>query len=111
MAEPTEDRRGWHGPLADLEQALDAWGHAHPTATLADIEQAVDGQVRVIRARIIADLAGAVTPITACPTCGEALLPRGSHTRTLRTAGEQPLPLTRQYATCSGCGAGLFPPG
>lgn len=111
MTEHRADCRGWQAPLADLEQALDAWGHAHPTATLAEIEQAVDGQVRAIRARIIADLAGAVTPITACPTCGEPLIQRGTHTRTLRTADEQLLPLTRQYATCSGCGTGLFPPG
>lgn len=107
----TDERPRWQAPLVAMGQAVDAWGSAHPEATLTEIEQAVDQQMRVVRAQMIADLAGSVTPVDTCPTCGEHLLRRGVHTRTLLSADEQPLPLTRDYATCSGCGAGLFPPG
>jgi hypothetical protein len=111
MSPVLEGPTRWQEALGELEQAVDAWGHAHPEATLTEIEHLVDQHVQRLRARMVADLAAAVTPLAVCPHCGERLRSRGTHTRTLRGAADQPLPLTRQYATCSGCGAGLFPPG
>jgi ribosomal protein S27AE len=46
-----------------------------------------------------------------CPQCGTLLTAQGTPTRTLVTEHDQTIELSRSYATCPQCGAGLFPPG
>lgn len=96
--------------MVEVEQEVRVWQAAHPTATLAEMERALDQQLRPVRARLLADLAAAAPPAELCPTCGERLVGRGLRTRTLTTQGDEPLALTRRYASCPACGAGLFPP-
>jgi len=47
----------------------------------------------------------------ACPACRGGLEARGMHERQVVTQGDRVVRLRRQYATCSACGTGLFPPG
>ena len=98
-----------------------AWRQQHPTATLREIETTIDERLARLRAQMLqdtalasaaADLAGvAAEERPGCPDCGQRLQPRGQQVRHLTTAHEQPVVLTRSYATCPACGAGLFPPG
>jgi predicted RNA-binding Zn-ribbon protein involved in translation (DUF1610 family) len=102
-------------PADPAKLAIDAdlrrWRAAHPAATFTEIEQAVDARMRAVRADLLAELAGAEGDAAPrCPACGHGLVQRGTHTRTLWTQGEAPVALTRSYATCPACGAGLFPP-
>lgn len=94
-----------------MEGEVRAWRAAHPTATLTEIEAAVDVRFQALRAELLGELA-TETPVTAepCPHCGGPLIQRGTHTRSIVTQGDQPVPLTRAYATCPACGDGLFPP-
>lgn len=95
---------------------LDAWRAAHPQATFAEIEEAVEERVRQVRVQMLASVLAAPTPETSdhaparCPVCGETMQARGRRTRTVTVEGGHPLPLTRTYAVCPGCGTGLFPP-
>jgi len=92
---------------ADLRR----WRAAHPAATFTEIEAAVDTRMRAVRADLLAELAGEDAAVAGrCPDCGAPLVRRGAHTRTLWTQGERPVAVTRSYATCPACGAGLFPP-
>ncbi len=98
-----------------------AWRQQHPTATLREIETTIDERLAKLRAQMLQDtaLASAAADLTGvaaeerpvCPACGQRLQPRGQQVRQLTTAHEQPVVLTRSYATCPACGAGLFPPG
>ena len=98
-----------------------AWRQQHPTATLREIETTIDERLSKLRARMLQDTAlasaaddlGAVAAAArpACPDCGQRLQPRGQQVRHLTTTHEQPVVLTRSYATCPTCGTGLFPPG
>jgi len=99
--------------LADTAIAAEVrvWRRAHPDATLTEIEQALDARLDAARAELLAEVAGDVPEEEArWPGCGERLVRRGVRTRTLRTAGDAPLELTRAYLSCPACGAGLFPP-
>jgi YgiT-type zinc finger domain-containing protein len=113
----------WAGRWRELSEevltGMQDWRAAHPRATFAEIEAAVDERLNGLRARMLeeAALASAVTDLGTrgaerppCPTCGQALQPRGKHTRTLTVQGEQAVRLRRHYAVCSACGTGLFPP-
>jgi ribosomal protein S27AE len=74
-----------------------------------------------VRARMLEDaaLASAASDLSAasagerpvCPHCGVPLEAHGQETRDLTTTGNQTVRLTRTYAVCPACGAGLFPPG
>lgn len=103
--------------LSAFDAELRAWRVAHPEATLTEIEQALDTRLRALRADLLATLAATDAPdasragmATPCPACGRPVVARGRHRRTLTTTGDQPLPLTRRYATCPACGYGFFPP-
>ncbi len=101
----------WQRAVAAVEPELRVWRASHPDATLTEIEQALDARLNLARAALLAEAAHDVPPDEArCPQCGEALVGRGSRTRTLRTAGDAPLVLTRAYLSCPACGAGLSPP-
>jgi len=98
-----------------------AWRQQHPRATLREIETTIDERLAKLRAQMLQDtaLASAAADLASvaaeerplCPACGQRLQPRGQQVRHLTTAHEQPVILTRSYATCPACGAGLFPPG
>jgi hypothetical protein len=107
----TESSDRWPALLAEAERELRRWRRAHPDATLTEIEAALDGRLRQLRTGLLGDLAAdAPAGAERCLDCGEALVRRGDRPRTLRTQGEQALTLTRPYASCPACGAGLFPP-
>lgn len=96
----------------DIAAAMRHWRQAHPHATLTEIERELDRQWRAVRADLLADVARARgDDVGVCPTCGTALVRRGEHERTLRTDGDQAITLSRAYAWCPVCHAGLFPPG
>jgi len=98
-------------PLARLTDELQAWRAAHPEATLTELEEALDARLDVVRAELLVDLAVITPSSTTCSTCGQALVRRGQHARTLTTRGGVDLTLERVYLTCPACGDGLFPPG
>ena len=109
-------RERWLAETAERFAALDAWRQAHPKATWAEIEAAVEAQLGPLRAALLrdtalaseaADLSG-VRP--SCPDCGARLRAAGAHRRHLRGEQDEGLALTRHYARCPACGAGLFPP-
>lgn len=107
----------WEGGAQAVLLGLREWRAAHPTATLAAIEAELDGRWAVLRGQMLADLAlaSAATDLAAgtaaCPECGGALRDEGPRERTLHTAGQAPVTLRRDYATCTRCGHRLFPPG
>ena len=120
--EATTLAAGWAALAATVADELTAWRQAHPRATLAEIETAVQQGLSQLQARYLTDLVSATasadlaaTPSAerpACPQCGGALQARGRQPRRLLTPGQAaPLTITRSYAVCSACGAGLFPPG
>jgi predicted RNA-binding Zn-ribbon protein involved in translation (DUF1610 family) len=98
--------------LAAIEERMHAWRLAHPQATLTEIEAELDRQLHAARAQLLAAVAGqTATVANACPDCGERLVQRGRHARTLVSTGDEPVCLTRAYTRCPRCGNGLFPPG
>jgi hypothetical protein len=109
----------WARLTAQALAEMGDWRAAHPRATLAEIEREVDARLATARAKLleaaaVADPAGgpargAEPP--RCPDCGAALVVEGPRTRRLRTAHEREIALTRVYARCPACGAGVFPPG
>jgi len=99
--------------LAGTELAADPrrWRRVHPDATLTEIEQALDARLAPARAGLLAEVAGDIpNDEERCPGRGGRLARRGDRTRTPRTHGDAPVPLTRPYLSCPACGAGLFPP-
>ena len=88
--------RRWQQTTAEIETELREWRAAHPEATLTEIETALDARLQAARAELLAKVA-VDAPETAerCPDCGGPMQRRGNHTRTLRTTGDQPLPLSR----------------
>jgi hypothetical protein len=114
------DEHTWHRMTEEITAGMHDWRLLHPKATLREIEHELDTRWAHVRARMLEDLAlaSAATNWTTapdgqqptCPDCGQPLQPRGADTRTLQTHGGEVVTLERQYATCSACGAGLFPP-
>lgn len=108
-----EEAEGAWRQLADEAFThLTAWRREHPKATFAEIEAATDRHLAAMRARVVRDVAlasAAVGTPTTCPACGARMQARGTETRTLVTAHDQAVPLTRTRAVCPACGAGLFP--
>jgi hypothetical protein len=100
-----------------LQAELRAWRIAHPHATFAEIEAVVEAQLGRLRAQLIAEtvppgqdaVRDPVRP--TCPACAVPLVERGTHPRTVRVLGDQPVTLHRPYWTCPRCGGGVFPPG
>jgi YgiT-type zinc finger domain-containing protein len=108
----------WHDLAEEAWAGLAEWRQQHPRATLREIEQAVDERLASLRARMVQDaaLASASTDPPAngdrprCPECGGPMHLEGARTRRLRTTHERAITLTRTYARCPACGAGVFPP-
>ncbi|HEX2187063.1 MAG TPA: hypothetical protein VHN78_16330 [Chloroflexota bacterium] len=120
--DPTQQRAAAWATLAEAAFGeVTAWRRQHPTATLREIELMIDERLAKLRAQMLQDtaLSSAAADLRTvgeedgpvCPDCGQRLRPRGQQVRHLTTAHEQPVVLTRSYATCPACGAGLFPPG
>jgi hypothetical protein len=112
--QPPDDEAVWERQAARVRADLRAWRAAHPRATLAQIEQEVDRRMAAARAGLVEALALA-GPAEAspppCPECGGPMAWDGERVRRLTTAHDQAVALTRRYARCPACGAGLFPPG
>ena len=110
----------WQPSSRQVIRAMKEWRRQHPKATFQEIESALDGELARLRAEMLRDLALtspnadlAQTPAAerpTCPSCGASLEAQGQQTRTLWTEHDQAIELTRSYATCPQCGAGLFPP-
>lgn len=120
----------WGALAAEAFLGVKEWRLQHPKATFAEIEAAVDERLSAVRARMLEDvaLASAAAAVSdsplvarpACPVCtGRAtggsgagrLEARGRHAREVTVTYGRPVTLTREYAVCSVCGTGLFPPG
>jgi len=99
--------------MAAVAPMMQAWRAAHAAATLAEIEAELDQHLAGARAALLTELVAETTATVPpmCPACGHRLVQRGPHTRALYTAGGGLISLTRPYARCPACGAGLFPPG
>jgi predicted RNA-binding Zn-ribbon protein involved in translation (DUF1610 family) len=106
-----------------IHEVLDGmrdWRQAHPRASFAAIEQEVEARLARLRAHLVeeAALAAAGAEVGAleagarprCPDCGQELVERGQHERTLTIRGDQAVRLRRSYAICPTCGVGRFPP-
>ena len=128
----------WDALAAEAFVGLKEWRLQHPKATFAEIEVAVDERLSAVRARMLEDVALASAAATvsntpledrpACPVCAGAvdttdgaggrgapgagwLEARGQHAREVTVTYGKAVTLTREYAVCSVCGTGLFPPG
>jgi uncharacterized protein with PIN domain len=111
----------WQRLSQEVMHAMTEWRRQHPRATLHEMETALDGQLARLRAQMLQDtalsspradlirLSEAERP--RCSACGVRLEAQGRQARTLVTEHDQTIELTRSYATCPRCGAGLFPPG
>lgn len=111
----------WQREAEAILTGVKEWRQQHPRATLREIEEAVDERLNAARAHLLEDLA--LTSRAAdlqdkqlgerprCPTCGTVLEPRGKQRRSVQVHGGHTLNLERDYAACSACQAGLFPPG
>ena len=110
----------WQQEVDLVLTGVKEWRVQHPRATLHEIEAALDERWATARARLLQDLAlasaaakvddGADGERPHCPQCGQPLEARGEEERTLTTSYNQPITLTRSYAYCPACQAGLFPP-
>jgi hypothetical protein len=105
----------WEGGAQAVFLGLRERRALHPRATLAEIEAELDRRWAARRGQMLADLAlasaAAESGATACPHCGGVLRDEGERERTLVTAGQAPVALRRDYATCTGCGYRFPPPG
>lgn len=125
----------WGALAAEAFLGIKEWRLQHPKATFAEIEVAVDERLSTVRARMLEDvaLASAAAAVSdlplvarpACPVCagttGSAttgaatghgrLEARGRHAREVTVTYGKTVTLTRDYAVCSVCETGLFPPG
>jgi hypothetical protein len=120
---PTLDEleQRWQPMSQDMLHAMREWRQQHPRATFQEMESSLDMQLARLRAQILQDLAlsspSADLPTMPeserprCAACGTRLEAQGRQTRTLLTEHDQTIELSRSYATCPECGAGLFPPG
>jgi YgiT-type zinc finger domain-containing protein len=108
----------WRHLTEEVLSGMKEWRQAHPKATLREIETALDAKLATVRARMLEDVALASRAAdlvasgerAACPRCGQPMEARGQEERTLTTTGDQEVVLSRSYAVCPACGAGLFPP-
>lgn len=111
----------WEALAAEVLMGIKDWRTQHPRATFTEIEQELDQELSRLRTRLLEDVAlasvatdgaGASGEARAtCPTCGGTLVARGQATRAVTVTHNQTVTLPRQYAVCSRCGAGVFPPG
>jgi hypothetical protein len=95
----------WEALSRALQQAIEEWRQAHPTATLDEIESSIDTHLAPLRAKLVEataqrsqrrdwqHLETAKPPL--CATCGAALVARGQHRRQLQTTGGASIELER----------------
>lgn len=120
---PTLDEleQRWQPLSQEVFHAIQEWRRQHRRATFQEIESSLDAQLARLRTQMLQDLAQS-SPSADLPTmreaerprcaaCGTVLEAQGSQMRTLLTEHDQTIELSRSYATCPECGAGLFPPG
>ncbi len=117
----TDGAARWRALSEEVLTGMQDWRAAHPRATFAEIEAEVESQLGRLRVRLLEDaaLASRAADVAAqpagerpaCPSCGQALQPRGQEPRAVTIRGDQAVQLHRSYAVCSACGTGLFPPG
>jgi YgiT-type zinc finger domain-containing protein len=110
----------WRELTDEVIIGMKEWRLQHPKAALREIEAALDERLNKVRARMLEDaaLASAAADLTTagederplCATCGGRLEAHGQEKREVTTTGNQTIRLTRTYAVCPACGAGLFPP-
>ncbi len=110
----------WRELAEEVILGIKEWRLQHPRATFREIEAAVDERLAKARARMLQDAAlmSAAAEITAasaeerprCPKCGRVMESHGQETRELTTNYNRTIELTRSYAYCPTCQAGLFPP-
>lgn len=111
----------WEALSRALQQTIDEWRQAHPTATLDEIERVIDAHLAPMRAKLVEATAqasprhdwqhlGSVEQ-PSCVSCGAPLAARGQHRRRLQTTGGASIELERTYGVCPKCGQGLFPTG
>ncbi len=111
----------WRQLSEEVISGMKEWRVQHPRATFREIEAALDERLARLRARMLQDAAllsraadwseAAQAECPRCPECGTLLVARGEQTRRLTTQYERAIELTRSYAVCPECQAGLFPPG
>lgn len=108
----------WRQLAEGVLSGMKEWRQAHPRATLREIETVLDEKLAKVRARMLEDVALASPAAdlvgggdrAVCPECGREMEAHGRQERTLTTTGDQEVVLSRSYAACPACGAGLFPP-
>ena len=107
-------KQGWEALSSHAMGELIRWREAHPAATFAEIERELDERMADVRARMLGELAELTSlrqpSLTACPECGGAMQPAGTHGRKLKTQRQRDVSLERDYARCPKCGVGFFPP-
>src|SRR5437762_11278480 len=117
----------WEGLAAEVLVGIKDWRTQHPRATFTEIEAELDRELSRLRTRLLEDVAlasaaaggpqdrggpaGGAALEARCPSCGGSLVARGQATRAVTVTHNQTVTLPRQYAVCSSCGAGVFPPG
>jgi RNase P subunit RPR2 len=111
----------WDSLFREIRDEMVAWRRAHPKATMRQIELENERLLARLHARMVADvaaasaaadLAGQPTALRpCCPQCQVPLVARGKKRRTLRSHGNQPVPVERDHGTCPRCGQAFFPSG
>ena len=109
----------WDGIFHEIRDEMVAWRRTHPKATMREIEWENERLLARLHARMVADVAGASAAAhfagqpaatrARCPKCQAPLVARGKKARTLRSHGDQPVPLERDHGTCPQCGQAFFP--
>lgn len=106
---------GWEKLYEQVAKEVAAWRRQHPRATMTEIEGVIDEHMNRLRAKMLADTAGAADPTVEakpiCPHCGRPAQLRGKKKRRLQTQGGEEMELEREHAICPFCGMAFFPPG
>ena len=111
----------WDSIFHEIRDEMVAWRRVHPKATMREIELENERLLARLHARMVADVAEASAaadfagqPAATRPSCAHCHVPlvaRGKKRRTLRSVGDQPVPLERTQGTCPSCGQAFFPSG
>ena len=110
-----EARVAFMNRAGEVWDQLDSWYQQHPEATFGDLEL----RLRTLRRSLMGETIplilaqgdlGATADCPCCEQCGCEMVFKGYEDKGVEgLEGEGRLP--RAYYWCSGCGAGVFPPG
>jgi len=110
----------WQQLFDQASEGVVMWRGEEQKATLATIEEKVDRSLSRVRAQMIQDLALSSPNQNIkelekekrprCERCDIPLSSKGMKRRQLLTEYEEVVELERSQASCSQCGATLFPP-